>query len=395
MSHDDALERDRLASKLDEPDEPDEHIYDEGLTEEAEAGLTMDARRVARRVAIGLLIIIGLYLLLSKLVGISKTLAVIGGGDATWLAVAFGINLLAFVAYIAQFRGVIGQASGSPRFEQRINWRTSYQITLAGLAATRVFSAGGVGGVVLTYWALRRAGMSRRETGRRMVAFLVLLYSIYLGALVICGVLLRTGVLLGPHPVGVTIVAAALAGIGLLVIFLISLIPHDFERLIADWARGHRRVAWARRIAAVPSMLADGTRTAISLMRHPKQAVLAVGGAAGFWAANVGVLWACFHAFGDPPPWGVLVQGFFVGMAANLLPAPGGVGAVDAGMFGALVAFGLPSSTVLASVLAYRAIAFLLPIPPGVIAYLQLRSTAAEWHKQDRQAEALARTAPG
>ena len=34
----------------------------------------------------------------------------------------------------------------------------SYQITLAGLAATRLFSAGGAGGIALTYWALRRAG---------------------------------------------------------------------------------------------------------------------------------------------------------------------------------------------------------------------------------------------
>ena len=39
-------------------------------------------------------------------------------------------------------------------------------------------------------------------------------------------------------------------------------------------------------------------------------------------------------------PLGVLVQGFFVGMAANLFPlAPGGVGAVDAGMIGAYVVY--------------------------------------------------------
>ena len=44
-------------------------------------------------------------------------------------------------------------------------------------------------------------------------------------------------------------------------------------------------------------------------------------------------------------PLAVLVQGFFVGMAANLFPfAPGGVGAVDAGMIGAFVLFGLPDA---------------------------------------------------
>ena len=62
----------------------------------------------------------------------------------------------------------------------------------------------------------------------------------------------------------------------------------------------------------------------------------------------------------------MLVQGFFVGMTANLLPFfPGGVGSVDAGMIAAFLAFGLPSSTVFVAVLAYRVIAFWLPIPPG------------------------------
>lgn len=386
--HDGPPEHER-ASNSDQED-----LYEEPLTEEAEAGLTMDRRRVIRRVALGLLIVVGLYFGLSQLAGIRKTLKLIGDADPVWIAIAIGINLLAFVAYIAQFRGVVGQASHDPRFEKRIDWATSYQITLAGLAATRVFSAGGVGGVVLTYWALRRAGMSRRETGQRMVAFLIVLYSIYLIALVACGVLLRTGVLHGPDPVGMTIIPAALAGVGLIVIFLISLIPRDFERLIGDWARGHRRVTWARRAAAIPTMLANGTRTAIGLIRHPTEGVLAVGGAAGFWAANIGVLWACFHAVGEPPTWGVLVQGFFVGMAANLLPAPGGVGAVDAGMFAAFVAFGLPGSTVLAAVLAYRAIAFVLPIPPGIVAYVQLRHTVAVWEREDSVPTARA-PAPG
>ena len=77
---------------------------------------------------------------------------------------------------------------------------------MAGLAATRIFSAAGAGGLVLTYWALRKAGMPRRRSACRMVAFLVLTYSVYLIALVVFGVLLRTGVLPGDNPVGGTIV---------------------------------------------------------------------------------------------------------------------------------------------------------------------------------------------
>ena len=72
-----------------------------------------------------------------------------------------------------------------------LDWRESYQITMAGLAASRVLSAGGAGGVILSYWALRKAGMRRAEAAKRMVAFLVLLYAFYVLAVIVFGILLR------------------------------------------------------------------------------------------------------------------------------------------------------------------------------------------------------------
>jgi hypothetical protein len=58
---------------------------------------------------------------------------------------------------------------------------------------------------------------------------------------------------------------------------------------------------------------------------------------------------------------------------------------VDAGMIGAFVLFGLPSSEVFAAVLTYRVIAFWLPIPPGIVAYFQLRRTVAGWEEERGQ----------
>src|SRR5918911_1071398 len=103
---------------------------------------------------------------------------------------------------------------------RRLDVRASYQITMAGLAATRIFSAAGAGGIALTYWALRRAGMPRRRSACRVVAFLALMYSIYLAALVLFGILLRAGVLPGEAPVGGTIVPAVVAA-GIIVVFLL------------------------------------------------------------------------------------------------------------------------------------------------------------------------------
>jgi uncharacterized protein (TIRG00374 family) len=296
---------------------------------------------------------------------------------------AVGFNVLAFVAYVALFRGVLG-GTHDDELHRRLDATASYQITMAGLAATRIFSAAGAGGIVLTYWALRKAGMPRRRAACRMVAFLVLTYAVYLVALVVFGILLRTHVLPGPAPVGGTIVPAALAAGVMGVFLLIALIPQDFERRIERFAGGYRRVRYLQRLAKGPATLATGTRTALAYLRHPSRGALAVTGAVGFWAANIAILWASFEAFGGDVPFAVLVQGFFVGLAANLIPSPaGGVGSVDAGMIFAFdVLFGVPSAVVFPAVLTYRVIAFWLPIPPGIVAFFQLRGTVARWERE-------------
>jgi len=72
----------------------------------------------------------------------------------------------------------------------------------------------------------------------------------------------------------------------------------------------------------------------------------------------------------------VLVTGYCVGTAANVLPLPGGIGGVEAGMIGAFVGFRVKASLATLAVLGYRTISYWLPILPGVVAYLRLRRTA-------------------
>jgi uncharacterized protein (TIRG00374 family) len=320
--------------------------------------------------------------LFPKIVGADEAVSNLDDAVWYWVVVAIGFNVVAFGAYVALFRGVLG-GTRDDEVHRRLDLRASYLITMAGLAATRIFSAAGVGGLVLTYWALRKAGMPRRRAACRMVAFLVLTYFVYTAALVVFGVLLRSGVLHGEAPLAGTVVPAAISG-GIIALFLmIASIPDDFERRIEHYARGYRRARYLHRVAKGPATLAMGTRTAIAYIRHPQRGLLAVGGAAGFWAANIGILWASFKAFGGEVPFGVLVQGFFVGLLANLIPSPaGGVGAVDAGMIGAFAIFGIDESVVFPAVLTYRVIAFWLPIPPGIIAFIQLRKTVTDWERE-------------
>ena len=347
-----------------------------------------DPKRLLQTFAIVTVLVVAIYVLLPNLVGLDDAIEKLGQADAVWLGVGLAFTVLMFYAYVALFRGVVGEGT-------RLNWRESYEVTLAGLAATRLFSAGGAGGIVLTYWALRKAGMVRREAANRMTAFLILLYGVYLITVVVDGILLRTGIVNGPNPPGLTIVPAAIAG-GILLLFLgMSLLPQDFERRMAKFAQGYRYQKWARRFASVPATIATGVRVGITFVRNPSRGGLALLGAIGFWAANIGILWAAFHAYDVQVPLGVVIQGFFIGMVANLFPfAPGGVGAVDAGMIGTFVLFGLDGATVFAAILTYRLMAFWLPIPPGIVAFFQLRQTVQRWDRE-KQEKGKSRPASG
>ncbi len=315
-----------------------------------------------------------LYFVLPSLPGPQETLDRVQRGNGWWLALGAVLEVVSFVGYVALFRAVFVRGGS------RIEWRESYQITMAGLAATRLFASAGAGGIALTAWALRRSGMPARIAACRLIAFMALLYSVYMAALVIDGFGLYLGVLRGRAPFAITVVPA-IFGAGVIALFLaVSLLPGDFDRLVARWKyAGGKLGRLAIRVAAAPATAASGVRTAIALVRSRDPQLL---GAIGWWGFDIAVLWACFHAFGASPPGGVIVMAYFVGMIANALPLPGGIGGVDGGMIGAFTAFGIEFEISLVSVLTYRVLAFWLPTLPGVFAYLQLRRTVHRWSAQ-------------
>ena len=317
--------------------------------------------------------IAAMYYLVPQLAGLDDTWHRIEDGSPYWMFLALLFTAGMFGGYVMMFRGVFVRAPGGVR----IGWRESYQITMAGLAASRIFAAGGAGGLVLTAWALRRAGMRKRQVADTTLTFLILTYFPYVVALIVCGLGLRIGLFPGEAPFGLTVVPAILAGIALAIGLSIALVPTDLQRRLSGWARrGGRLARIAQKLANLPASASAGMRDALA---HVRSRDPALSGAILFWAFQILVLWAAFRAFGDAPPAAVLVQAFFVGMLGNLLPMPGGVGGVEGGMIASFVAFGVDGGLAVVAVLVYRAFTFWLPLIPGVFAYFQLRKTVERW----------------
>jgi uncharacterized protein (TIRG00374 family) len=363
------------------------HRLQQGSPSDEEMPRVHVTRQRAVAFAIFVLSVIAfLYFVLPKISGphgLRSTWHRIALGDAWWLGLAVGFEVLSFGGYVMLFRAVFIRGHG------RIKWRESYEITMAGLAASRLFAAAGAGGVALTAWALRRSGMEARIVACRMVAFMVLLYVIFAGSLLIDGIGLRTGLFPGGGSFAITIIPAIVAVVLLAFAGGVALLPEDAERRLERWASGSGRLThWVARAVALPATAASGVRTAIGLVRSRDPGLL---GAPAWWGFDICVLWASFHAFGTAPPFTVIWMAYFVGMLGNLLPLPGGVGGVDGAMIGAFAAFDVNLNLAVVAVLVYRGIAFWLPTLPGALAYLQLRRTVSRWRGEETdEREALA-----
>ncbi|MEJ7876162.1 MAG: lysylphosphatidylglycerol synthase domain-containing protein, partial [Solirubrobacterales bacterium] len=255
-----------------------------------EPNFFQNPKRIFLTIGAVIVLVAAIYFLFPAVVGIEDGIQKLDDGEPGWIVLAVGFSFFMFFSNVALFKGIVGGDV------LKLSWSESYQINMAGLAASRLFSAGGAGGIVLTYWALRKAGMPRQQSAARMVSFLVLMYTVYLLALVIDGILLRTGVLAGANPPGLTIVPAAIAGGVLLLVLLVALVPGDLQRRLDRSSHDTRLGRLGVKLATVPATISTSTRMAIEIIKTPGRGPLAVTGAVGFWAANIAIMWASFEA---------------------------------------------------------------------------------------------------
>jgi uncharacterized protein (TIRG00374 family) len=323
--------------------------------------------RGAVSTALGALLAFGFfYYLLPRIVGLGPTLKALRHGNVWWLALGVVFEALSYVGAIALFRGVFS------RPHSRVGWKASYEITVAGAAATKLVATAGAGGVALTVWALHGYGLSGSEVADGMVCFEILTYAVYMASMAIAGFGLWLGAFSGRPPAALTLVPAVFATVVIVVVLSMLFVYQPVEAFLlrrAERSSGNAARRWSR-AAAWPRALHTGLVIAIAMVKRRDPSLL---GALADWGFDIAVLWASFRAFGQSPPGAVIVMGYYVGTLANVLPLPGGIGGVEGGMIGSFLAFGVEKSLAVIAVLGYRTISYWLPTIPGALAYWRLR----------------------
>jgi len=339
----------------------------------------LDLRALARRAtlpaALAVVAVVAFVVAGGPLQAFADALSRALDADPRWIAAAVVFELLSFVGYVVLLWLVGRRASG------RLGLRESAEVSLGGAAATRLLPTGGVGGAALTIWAFRRAGLDGQAATRTLLAFLFVLYSVFLVSIAVAGGLLALGIAPGGGPLALTAIPAIGAVLVMAGALALAARRPTTDGRVTAVAPGASRLARARAaLNHVPTAVSGAVRDAVTLVRSGDPRLL---GAVAWWAFDAAVLWAMLHALGAPPSLAVIVLAYFVGQVANTVPIPG---AASGGMVGVLLAFGVEADLALASVLAYRSVAIWLPAPLGLAALGGLRRTFARWAEEDAAA---------
>jgi uncharacterized membrane protein YbhN (UPF0104 family) len=299
--------------------------------------------------------------------------AVVRALHAGWRVLIAGalFEAASIAGYVFLLHRVVGRACA------RLRFKDSYDIALAGNVAARLLPTAGLGGAAVTVWALRARGVRSRELTERLLAFLLLLYGVYMAALLLAAGGVALGIVTVVHGRALAIVGilltVALAG-GVLCVLALPSLPARLLSVAAN--RLPRFESAARRAERQLPVLRGALERAWRELRRPHPAVL---GAVAWWGFDIAVLVAMLHAFGGSLPVVAVVLAYFLGTMFNVVPLPG---SLSGGLIGVLVALGAPAAPAIAAVLAYRSVAVWLPAACGIASLARLRTSVASWRAE-------------
>ncbi|HKO29124.1 MAG TPA: lysylphosphatidylglycerol synthase transmembrane domain-containing protein [Solirubrobacteraceae bacterium] len=312
-------------------------------------------RFVAQLTTLGLLLALAITLLAS-VPGLRSVLDRIGQISPIWLALAVGLELASDVSFVVLFR----------RFFDRLPGRDARALAWTEQATGALLPGGGAGGLAIGGWLIHLAGAPTDWIVRRSGGLFFLTSAVNAATVIAAGLALMLGAS-GPHDFALTVLPTLLVGAVTLVVVALPAVIRSRPRT-PTWIR------------AISAGVQDAEETTF---RRPNWRLL---GSLGYLWFDIAVLWLVLRGLGEAPSVAALVLAYTIGYIANMLPIPGGIGVLDAGLTGALTLYGVSPAHAAAAALVYHAIALWVPGLGGLVGYLRVRPRLV---KQDRLGRAV------
>lgn len=324
---------------------PDDHLvappHDEG-------------KRLWRGIASLVLLVVLVGALLLAVPGLGEVREKLRDVAPGWIVLAVVLELLSCLGYVLAFQHVFW----------RVPRRFAARVALSEMAFGAVLPAGGAGGIAIGAYIVKAKGGPLGRFVQRSAVLFLLTSGVNAATLGVAGILVAVGIFDAPGSPLYGLIPG-IAGLGGVALF--ALLPAFAARFPLGEEPGRIR-RWMHATAGVVS-------DALHEIRHP---TWRLAGALMYLWFDIAMLWVAFRAFGESMPVGAITLAFLIGYLGNVVPIPGGIGALDGGLAAALVLYGASATTAAVAVLVYHALVLWIPTLLGTIAFLLVRRTLDE-----------------
>ena len=301
---------------------------------------------------------------------------VLRAADWRLLAPALAMTALSYLCASAAYAQAVRVFGIAGRTTRRL---------LAGfvsMAVNNLITLGGAG------YAVGAILLRDRDTGLRDIAAASALNSyLYFAVGTTCLPLSLLYVIVGRHlPQRAEAGLVLVVTLGCMLAVLVNLavfLPRFRSGLLRFLGRAFRRLARLDVESRLTAFDGSLTRGLASLRARPVRLVGLLAAIIGDWLFCAAAVWFCFAALGIRLHAGVLLSGFFIGIAAGALSMlPGGMGVQDGSMAGVYALLGVPFGPALLAAVLFRVTYYLIPFAFGLAVYGRLIRTVS--HSAER-----------
>ena len=301
----------------------------------------------ARTVITILAVLIAAVAIITKL-NFSEIQAALAEASPWWALVAFGLGLVTFLG------SAVTVVALSP---VRLSlWRTT--LVQAAAAYVSLGAPAGIGPAALNLRMLTKRGVSNAlavaSVGLVQLAQFVTTVVLLLALSLVSGSNLPLDMPSGTQLLGIALVAVAAVAI----VFIPPIRQWLAARIMPIW-----RTTWPR---------------LVQLIGQPRRFTVAVLGSLLMTLAYLGAFWACLSAFGRGSDLSLIdlaIAYLFGNALGAVVPTPGGLGTVEAGLIAGLRSAGIALGLATSVALLFRFLTFWARIPIGWVAMKVLRRT--------------------
>ncbi len=332
----------------------------------------------AKNIIILVLLLVGLYFLLPKLVGLEQALKLLRHINKFYLLLGIVAEIMSFIG-AAWLLGIIFTQLG-----HKLPFFTRFKLGSIAAFTIHFVPLGAAGEAAFDYYFLRK---QRVDSGSIILMWILRWIFTYAGFFLV----FLFGLMLVPTYPDLTFSPKFISPILLIAILgAVFYLVYIYRHKDKFWQVWSKLFSFANRIIKrfkkepfaedKKREVFDDIYEGIGLFgRKKRSSILAILAGMLYWLGDITCFYFVFLSFGFHIGWGMLIFSYCISTVLGIISAvPGGMGVTEGSMALILTGMGVPGALALTATLVFRLFSYWVWIPVGFFSYLSLRNPKLE-----------------